>query len=149
MTRRSRTMAAAAALAAAAVSSPSVGAETRVGMLTCLAEAPPRDEQQTWPMACTLEPVDGKTAHRYDGDIIGLMPSARREGKALMQWAVITDGAPVEPGKLDGTFTAGTDRPTALMSEDGKLVLQAVDATQQGANVAVTIRVMKLSLPKT
>ena len=123
-------------------------AETRIGMLTCLAEAPPANVKDTWPVSCTFEPVESKISQRYQGAILGMVPSARRVGKALMQWAVVTDGGEVKAGDLGDTYTAGERAPERMVGERNKVILQPVTATEQGANIAQALRVMTLSLPK-
>lgn len=123
-------------------------AETRIGMLTCLAEAPPENEKENWPVSCTFEPVEGKTTQRYQGVILGMIPSARRVGKALMQWAVVSDGKDVKAGDLGDTYTASASTPERMVGAQKKIILQPVTGSDQTANIAQSLRVMKLTLPQ-
>ena len=136
------------ALAIVSLPASSFGAETRIGMLTCLADAPAGENNAAWPISCTYEPVQGTTVQRFDGSVLGMAPSTRREGKAMMLWAVISQSPDIKAGDLADTYQADSSTPPAMVGQSSKVMLQPVQPTAQSPNVAQTLRVIQLTLPK-
>ena len=127
---------------------PAVSAHTRIGMLTCLADAPVGEKDASWPIACTYEPIQGETVQRFDGSVLGMSPATRREGKAMMMWAVIATSTEIKAGDLADTYQADASSPPAMVGQSSKVMLQLVEPTAQTPNVAGTLKVIQLTLPK-